>query len=245
METLDDILSEEETPPSQARDEHGRFAAQETGEQETAIEPEPQDEVPPTSEDEPAHIPFAALKDERAKRQAIEAQQREMAERLQQYEAYFAQVNQPQQAEEDQDPLEIIAQQIMGRLQPQTEHQMFTMKVNMAEQFARQKWADYDEKVEHFKEAVQTNPFLLQELRNAENPAEYAYNAASNILAAKSYGGQAPSREQIEAELRQQIMAELNLPSAKAPTTLAGQQSRGTRAGPAWSGPTSMNDLLS
>ena len=70
--SLDDILGSDETTQveqqeetSQLRDEQGRFAAAETGDTpETA-----QQEGPPPSEPEQSHIPIAALKDERAKRQ--------------------------------------------------------------------------------------------------------------------------------------------------------------------------------
>lgn len=244
--SLDDILGSEETiqieqqeESSQLRDEQGRFAAAETGDTpETA-----QQEGPPPSEPEQSHIPIAALKDERAKRQALENEYRQAAERLQQYEAYFAQQN-GQQQQQEQDPLEIIAQQVMSRLQPQTEMQMLTMKVDMAEQVARTKWADYDEKVEHFKAAVQTNPFLLQELKAAANPAEYAYNAANRILEAKSFSQPGPSREQMEAEMREKIMAELGLNKPQAPTSLVTEQSKGTRAAPSFAGPTPMTQIL-
>lgn len=252
METetsLDDLLSgnepEIEQQPEtigQPRDESGRFAPKEQGEEQQE-EPVAKD-VPPASEPEPSHIPMAALKDERTKRQQIEAERQQLAERLQQYETYFQQLQAQTGQEEEQDPIELIAQQVMSRLQPQNEMQMLTVKVELAEQLARQKWADYDEKVEHFKEAVKANPFLLQELRNSTNPAEYAYNAANRILEAKSYGS-APSREQIEAEIREKIMAEIGVNRPQAPTSLATERSVGSRSGPAWSGPATLDDLLS
>lgn len=245
--SLDDILSDEpnETQPTetigQPRDEQGRFAQIEPGEEQLEAE-EPQAVVePPATEQEQSHIPIAALKDERTKRQQAEDQLRQTAERLQQYEAYFQQVQGGQ--EEEPDPVELIAQQVMSRLQPQTEMQILTTKVDFAEQLARQKWTDYDDKVEHFKEAAKVNPFLIQELRNAANPAEYAYNVANKILEAKQYG-QAPSREDLEAEMRAKIMAELGINRPQVPTTLATERSVGARSGPAWSGPTPLNDLL-
>jgi len=244
---LEDIFgnntpADDATPPEtigQPRDEAGRFAPKDAGEAQESV---PQ-EGPPPSEPEQSHIPIAALKDERAKRQALENEYRQAAERLQQYEAYFAQ-QQGQGQQQEQDPLEIIAQQVMQRLQPQNEMQMLTMRVNVAEDIARQKWADYDEKVEHFKAAVQQNPFLLQELKAAANPAEYAYNAAQRILEAKSYGQTGPARDQIEAEMREKIMAELGMNKPQVPTSLANEQSKGSRSGPAWAGPTSLDDIF-
>src|SRR5574339_195386 len=109
--SLDEIFGgteQTEAPPpetiGQPRDEHGRFAPKETGEE------EPPQEAPPASEPEPSHIPVAALRDERAKRQQYEDQLRQANERLQQYDAYFAQQN-GQQPQEEPDPVEFIAQQ--------------------------------------------------------------------------------------------------------------------------------------
>lgn len=244
--SFEDILSSEEPEAEggQPRDEHGRFASQETVVTQEPVEQElAPAEVTTTSEPEPGHIPIAALKDERAKRQAMEEQFRQANERLQQYESYYAQQQPGAQPEQEQDPIEFIAQQVMGRLQPQTEAQMLTMRVNVAEEFARQKWQDYDEKVELFKEAAAANPFLVEEMKRSANPAEYAYNAAQKINEARTYGTATPSREQIEAEIREKIMAEIGM-KPQAPTSLIGTQSRGTRAGPAWTGPSSMGEIL-
>lgn len=245
--SLDEIFGGEQSNETeqaetigQPRDEHGRFAPKEAGEEEQLEQPQ---DAPPASEQEPSHIPIAALKDERTKRQQIEAERQQMAERLQQYEAYFQQLQNGGQ-EEEPDPIQLIAQQVQSALAPQYEMQMLTQKVDFAEALARQKWADYDEKVEHFKEAAKSNPFLLQELRTAANPAEYAYNVANRILEAKQYGS-APSREDIEAEMRAKIMAELGMSNQpKAPTTLANERSVGSRSGPAWSGPTPLGDIF-
>lgn len=248
--SLDDILGDEEiaeeqeAPTGPQRDEHGRFASARQPE-ESEEQGEEQQEAPPASEQpEPGHIPIAALKDERSKRQRAEEAFLQAQERLQQYEAYFQQQSQ-QQPDEEIDPIELIAQQVVSRVQPQTQQQLLAMKVEVAEQFARSRWADYDEKVETFKEEAQRNPYLWQELAKAPNPAEYAYNAAANILSARSYGSDAPpSREQIEAEIREKIMAEIGMSKPAVPSSLANAQSRGSRGGPAWSGPSPIEDIL-
>lgn len=247
--SLDDILNsgedaapEQEAPTGPVRDEQGRFASASPQEE---VQGEQQQEAPPASEPEPGHIPFAALKDERGKRQRLEDDLRQTQERLAQYEAHFAQASQQQQPDIEQDPIEYLAQQVLARVQPQTQQQHLVMKVEVAEQFARSKWSDYDEKVETFKEEAERNPYLWQELAKAPNPAEYAYNAAGNILAARTYGtASPPSREQIEAEIREQIRAEIGITKPSVPTSLANAQSRGSRGGPAWSGPTPLGDVL-
>ena len=56
-------------------------------------------------------------------------------------------------------------------------------------------------------------------------------------------------RSRLETELREQILAELGSGGAQrfaqlAPSNLAGARNVGTRAGPAWSGPASLNDIF-
>lgn len=249
--SLDDILSgdaseapEQEAMNAQPRDEHGRFASAAPEAPQDQEQQGEQQEAPPASDTEPAHIPFAALKDERSKRQALE-------QRLAEYEAYFQQVNQPQpeQPDPEQDPLayltQAVAQDVLARVQPQTQEQMFRINVQVSEQFARQQWADYDQTVEVFKEECQRNPQLWTAMTQAPNPAVYAYNAGKNAIQARTYGeAPPPSREQIEAEIREKIMAEIGVKAPNVPTSLASAQSRGSRGGPAWSGPESLSELL-
>jgi hypothetical protein len=232
----------------QPRDEHGRFAPK--GETEGD---EPSDSAPPAPpvEAEPQHIPIAALKDERQKRQQLEA-------RLAEYEAYLSQIQQQQQAPQAKpdmfaDPegyeahLEAqITARLMQQLQPQLQQTQTLTRAEMSEFVARQKFEDYDAKIEVFKEALEANPFLHSQLMQAPDPATFAYNAANKYIEAKQYGTASPSVEQIEAQLREKIMAEIGMANRpKVPTTLAGDRSVGSRSGPAWSGPTPVSDIFS
>lgn len=246
--TLDDLLSGNAEPvetqeaaaePNNgiARDEHGRFAPREAGE--TAEQPM---EGPPPSEPEPQHIPLNALQDERRKRQHAEDQLNQMQSALQQYESYFQQANQP--TPED-DPIAYVAQQVRDQLAPQLQQELLVQKVTFAEMQARARWNDYDDKVEMFKAEAQRNPFLLQQAAAAPDPAAYAYNVATQIDQARQWGGNpAPSLEQIEAELREKIIAELGISNRQAPLSTATERSTGTRSGPAWSGPATLDELL-
>lgn len=252
--SLDDILNNEpdnevEQQPEtigQPRDEAGRFAPKDQqGEEQQEPEAPAAQEGPPPSEQEPSHIPVAALKDERSKRQQIEAEKQELAARLQRYEAYFQQLEQQsQQTDEEPDPVAVLTAQIKQQVMSEVQHQQLTDRVNMTEVLARQKWADYDEKVELFKEEVQKNPYLMQQLMRAPNPAEYAYQVSEQIAVARNYGSAQPSREQLKAELREELKAELGLGRPQAPTTLANDRSVGSRSGPAWSGPTDLGDIF-
>jgi hypothetical protein len=256
---LDQILNEEPTEeiieeapeetPERPRDEHGRFKSkEETGEEEAAPAQEAEPEsVTPTQEEQ--RVPIAALKDERQKRQELERQ-------LSEVHNYLAQLQAPQQQQQQipdmfEDPdgfkahlAEQIRAQLTQELQPAIQHGQTLTRAEVSEMLARQKYEDYDATVEVFKEAMATNPFLLTQLQQAPDPATFAYNAGKQWQQAKSFGTEAPiSREQIEAEIRDKIMAELNL-RPTAPSTIAGERSVGTRTGPAWTGPTPLGQIL-
>jgi len=240
--SLDELLNAPaEDVSGPPRDEHGRFAPQEPppGDEPVAETPQPEQEGPPPSE--PQHVPLAALKDERDKRQQMEQQLHELNNRLQQYDAYFQQQAQPTI---DEDPIAFVAQAVREQLAPQLQQELLQVRVQTAEAMARGRWADYDDKIELFKAEAQRNPFLLQQLQGAPDPATYAYNVANQIAEAQRYGGQAPSREQIEAELREKIMQEIGIPQRQAPVSLANERNVGSRGGPAWSGPAPLEDLL-
>lgn len=226
----------------QPRDEQGRFAPQDAGETEPqAAEPVAEEGPPPSEPSEPGHVPIAALKDERAKRQQLEQQ-------LAEYQAYIQQVQQQQfqPADPEVDPIAYLKEQVQAEVMPQVQQYALQFRVEMTEQLARQKWQDYDAKIELFKQEAASNPFLVEQVKQAPNPAEYAYNVASQIAVARQYGSEAPpSREELEAKIRAEIMAEIGMkPAQSAPTTLATQRSVGSRSGPAWSGPKAITDIF-
>lgn len=239
--------TEEVAEQSQPRDEQGRFAPKGDDEPEQASEPV--ESAPPAPEPEPDRIPIAALKDERSKRQQAEQRAAEL-------EAYLQQL-QTQQQQPDIEPdmfadpdgfkahlVKQLRQELMQELQPTMQQQQVLTRAEVSEMMARQRWQDYDAKVEVFKEALQGNPFLVEQLKQAPDPATFAYNAALKYEEAKQYGTASPSRDQIKAELREELMNELGLNRPKVPTTLAGDRSVGSRSGPAWSGPVSVDDIF-
>lgn len=237
----------EEAPATddRPRDEHGRFLPKDTGE----TQAEPVESAPPALEPEPERVPIQSLMAERQKRQQAE-------DTLRQYEEFFARQNQQQQPQEAPDPftdpdahqayvIEAAVTKALERLTPQLQRTQTLSRAEVSEMLARRQYEDYDQTIEVFKEAIQDNPFLVDQVQKAADPATFAYNAAKKYQEAKQYGTASPTREQIEAEIRQKIMSELNLNSPKVPSTLAGDRSVGTRSGPAWTGPTSIEDILS
>ena len=234
-----------ETPPQRERDEHGRFKAKETGE--TEVTETTETSAPPAQEQE--RVPITALHDERTKRQQLEA-------KLSQYEQWFAQQNHPPQQPTEApdvflDPeghqafvIEQAVQKALEKLTPAIQHGQTMSRAEVSEMLARQKFEDYDPTIEVFKEALQANPFLMQQLQQAPDPATFAYNAGKQYAAAKEYGGAVPTREQIRQELLEEVKAEvLGHSRQQVPTTLAGDRSVGSRSGPASSSAT-LRDIL-
>ncbi len=241
-----DVVEEVETPEvveeaepvtaERPRGPDGKFIPKETG----VVEEAPA--VPPTTNQLP-QAEYAALRDERQKRQQLE-------ERLRQFEEHYASQQAPVQQKpapdmfDDPDGFKAhLREEILRDLQPMVQQGGTLTRAEVSEMLARQKHEDYDATIEIFKEAMETNPFLLTQLQQAGDPATFAYNAAKQYEAAKQYGGVQPTREQIEAELREKIMSEIGL-KPKAPSSFAGDRSVGSRSGPAWAGPTPLGDML-
>lgn len=233
-------VAEAEPVTERPRGPDGKFIPKDTtGETQPVPPTEPTNQLPQAE--------YVALRDERRKRQELE-------ERLRQFEERFTQSQQPKpQPAPDMfdDPdgfknhlAQTIRAELMQELQPVVQQHGTLTRAEVSEMLARQKYEDYDATVESFKEALGQNPFLMTQLQQASDPATFAYNAGKQYQQAQAYGGEAPpTREQIEAELREKIMAEIGL-KPKAPSSFAGDRSVGARSGPAWAGPTPMGDLL-
>lgn len=261
MEKLDDILNEEpatteapaeepkqeplatepriEVTQPRIRDEHGRFAKQE----ETGVEAAPAaaPEAPPASDQLP-QAEFAALKDERRKRQEAER-------RLEAIEAQL-QLQKPPAAPPPSfwdDPDAAMAhmrQEMRTELLQALKQEQQIERMDASENAAKAKYQDYPEAFAAFQQAVQYNPRLAQELATAPDPGEYAYSKGKAALALEQYGSiddlLAAERQKWEAEVKGAIPTLTpNLPS-----TTAADGSVGARTGPGWSGPQPLKEII-
>lgn len=149
--------------------------------------------VAPTATEprEETHVPLAALKAEREKRQALE---RRIAE------AEAAQRANPEPAPDFYaDPTQFIAQR----------EQQLTQRMHAAlEEQAREAYPDYDDVLAGLKEYAQENPAVIAEVFNAANPALKAYKLGKQISELKAMKDPGAYRAQIEAEVRAKIKAE-------------------------------------
>lgn len=227
------------------RDEKGRFAPK--GEK----QPETAGEAPPASEEETGNIPIAALKDERAKRQALEQQ-------LAQMQQYLAQMQQPQpQQQQETTPPDrwedpegydrwLMAQVTQAAEQRAIEAFNYQRIATAAAQFRADK-PDYEQAIHAFGQMANQNPGLLAQMQQSPNPAEFAYTTAKQAMEIQSAGSLdayiQQRAEQLAMERSQQVtQTAQQLPSA--PPTISNSRSVGPRSGQPWQGPTPLDDLL-
>lgn len=230
-----------EQPTGPARDEQGRFAPkqQETGVEQPAVEP--QAPVPPTAQ--VSQLP----REEYSALRAIRDENKELKRQIDAI-ARQQQAPAPQQPPVDfwDDPqsfMDTRMNQLGETLLQQWEQRETAKRLDQSEQAARSKYADYDEVFVAFEQAVQANPRLAVELAQSANPGEYAYSKGKAAIAIQSVG----SLDELKAQIRAEIEAEARTafqPKPVLPSTTAGDTSVGSRSGPAWGGPTPIDNIL-
>jgi hypothetical protein len=141
-------------------------------------------------------IPINALLDEREKRQRLEAE-------LAQYKAKEAQ---PAKEDTTEDDLFSNPAEVLKRVQMEAYAAARRDMINMSEAILFETKPDAQEKIDAFKDAVQQNPTLYQQMLHSPNPAGFAYQEGSKFLSVKSMPTDMAAYEK---ELRAKIEAEL------------------------------------
>ncbi len=226
----------------QPRDESGRFAPKdekgvETQETAQSEPPSEQNQLPPAE--------YAALKDERRKRQEAEA-------RIAALEREFEAAKQKQPVQEQQVPefwdnpdanINVRLEQFGDKLIQRFQQQQLTERVDASELVARSKYTDFDEKLAAFQQAVQFNPVLAKQMAHAPDPAEFAYNRGKTVLDVERVGS---VDELLKAErAKWEAEARAAIPAPSLPNSTASERSVGARSGPAWAGATPIDSILS
>jgi hypothetical protein len=235
---IDEPTGKADPPSDRLRDEHGRFVKKD----ETGVGPqEAQPQAPPAEQTQqlpPAE--YAALRDERRKRQELERK----------LEGIIAQQQMqpptpPPSFWDDPDAaMAHMRTEMRNELLQSLRQEQQIDRMNQSEAAAKAKHPDYDDAFAAFQQAVQYNPRLAQELANAADPGEYAYSKGKAALALEQHGSidalLAAERQKWEAEVRGAIPA----PMAALPSTTAADGSVGARSGPEWSGPPTLNQII-
>lgn len=234
-EGLDSFLDEEQPVAEEVKETAEAPVEQPQGdtEQEAGVEEAgpPPDKLP---QDE-----YKALREERDKRQRLEAE----------IEALKQQFN--QQPKEPAPPPPSMWEDEQGwqqHLQQQFMQQADVLsRINASEMAARSQNPDFQEMFDLFNSMAAQNPAVVQQAMTDPHPWGKAYQIAKNHKAMQELG--AVDLADLEAKMREKIVAEMQteqtpVPRPGAPPTLTGERNVGSRTGPAWAGPRSLDELL-
>ncbi len=216
VETNAEIASESQPDEVQTEVEQAESTPEETVVNEgEPTSPEPQTETQPEPEpDAQVMIPLAAKQAEKERR--IRAEQ-ELAELRQQIES---------KPEPDAyvEPDKYVQHEI-GKLKQEMQFER-----NMqSEKRAREKYDDFDVKMEAFAEMAKTQPHLVQQMTQDFDPGEFVYKTAKAHLDLQEIGDIDTYKENLRSELKAEILAEMKAeqPAPKSPPDLSTVRSTG------------------
>lgn len=196
VETLEDVLSKKAPEPvAKVEQDTGAKAPEPEVKAETP-EPVAKEEAPPPDASKEKSEPKeewtkAAVIDERRKRQALE---RELAELRKQQEA------QPKRPDLFEDPEGALRHE-----REQLSQQIHATRLELTQELMRDAHPDYDELESEFIELARENPFLIQQLQQAKNPARFAYETAKKARDAAALKDVDKLKADLEAKLRAEL----------------------------------------
>ena len=178
---------------------------------------------------------YTAMSEERRKRQEIERKFNELL-----------QAQPPQEPKAFWDDPEAALQ----TFKHEVDKVVTTTRMDTAEQIARSKYNDFDDKINVFAEVLQNTPGLREHWMQAPDPAEFAYRTGKNYMELQQAGNIDALRAKIESEVRVKLEAEMKAKDearkaelAAIPPSLSNAQSApGNKA--VWGGPPSLDNIL-
>lgn len=266
MSTLESILSGEGAPASEPQ-ATTPTATPETTQEQPQGQPEPSSDAEPQT-DERGMVPVAALQAERQKAKRYTEQVAEFQQKLEQqnaqWEQRFAQMMSavaPRQAQPEpapapeiwDDPNAFVRSQASELVSP-LQQQMQAMARQVAEiQFQPDTVA---KAVDAFDNATRTgsiDPEIHRRIMASPNPYAAAVQWHQHTTTMSEIGTDPTAyKAKLAEEIRAQVMAEIqggaapagNQPAPVMPSNFAAARNVGTRSGPAWSGPTPLQDIF-
>lgn len=222
--------------------------------------------------DERGNVPVAALQAEREKgkkryTEAVESFEKKLAEQAQQFDAKFNQLiaqlaPKPAQPEAEQapdiwtDPDAYLQRGVQQAVNP-VMNQLKAMQRGMADLQFRDQPGLVDQAVQAFDTALQAGQMpkpLYEQVMSSPNPFLAAVQWYQHTQTMAEIGSDpAAYKQKLRDELKAELMAELQQgqqqPGAARPTTVmpgnfATGRNVGARSGPAWSGPSPLDDIL-
>lgn len=178
---------------------------------------------------------YTAMSEERRKRQEIERK-----------------FNELQQAQPPQEPKAFWddPEAALQTFKHEVDKVVTTTRMDTAEQIARSKYNDFDDKINVFAEVLQSTPGLREHWMQAPDPAEFAYRTGKNYMELQQAGNIDALRAKIESEVRMKLETEMKAKDearkaelAAIPPSLSNAQSApGNKA--VWGGPPSLDNIL-
>lgn len=251
--SLDDILDGNDEPEAEAveakaeaaeqtegqpRDESGKFASKGVEPQQELPEAEA---VPPTADKLPPEE-YKAIREERQKRQELEAQLQALRQEIQQQQPKEPPAPPVSIWEDDQAWQQQFGGQVVSQAVQQATYQS---KLATSEIMARQAFEDFGDTWEPMNAWLTQNPSVAQQAASDPHPWGFAYRAYKNQQTMQELG--ATDVDTLRAKLREELLAEMqaSLPAQPSiPPSLSTKRSVASRTGPAWSGPTPLGDLI-
>lgn len=256
--SLDDILSDNEpeaapvaeqpqepeaSAEGPARGPDGKFVAKQS---ETGVEPQPSgdaDAGPPPDKLPPEEYGVV---------RAIRDENKTLKQELESLKQQFQQAQQPKEPpvpppsmwEDEQGWQQHFGAQVVQQAS-------LNAALNLSEMLTRKEnAADFDEMKARFLSMAEQNPAIVQQALSDPDPWGKAYKIAKNAATMESLG--ATDLDTLKAKMREELMAELQqgqtpVPQQQVnlPPTLSGERNVGSRSGPTWGGPRTLDDLLS
>lgn len=261
METkLEDALRGEETQPEaveevteavdqveeksedQPRDESGRFAAKEKGVEQ---QEEAQADVPAPSEP-PSDTTDGLPKEVYEPLKAVRSENRELKQQIAALQQQFAQTQTTESPPEFwDDPDGAIEARITQATEvaiQRYQQQQVLERIETSETAAKAKYADYGDAFAAFQQAASLNPGLVDQMRTAPDPGEFAYSTGKRAMDLDKVGSIDELLKSERAKWENEVKAKA--PAPKLPATTATDGSVGSRTGPDWSGPADLSSLL-
>lgn len=255
--TIDELLSSDEPEaapaveqaaepetPEQPRGPDGKFSTkEETGVEQVEGDEPKADPVPPTEQNEqlPPEV-YAPLKAERQKRQELQQQLEAMKQQIaRQNQAPPAAL--PEFWDNPDAAFDARLEQFGSTLMQKFQHQQVVDRINASEVAAKGKYDDYGESFGAFQQAASANPALIEQMKTATDPAEFAYKTGKRAMDLEKVGSLDELLKAERAKWEADLKAAAPAPQAF-PSTTANDGSVGQRTGPAWAGPAPIDDLL-
>lgn len=244
--SLEDIMSDkpfeaEEIADDTTEEEPEQIEAEAEDAPEEPEQPEVEDPAP-AAEPEPKMVPLAALQDERQKNRTV-------TERLAQIEQMLQASQQPGQQQDRPKPPDMFED-----AEGYTQHMMQVIQqresniiAEMSERFARTQHGD--DAVNAALEAAKAAG-VVEQFRGQRDPWGEVVKWHKQYQVMSEIGNDPDAWRAKERErMREEVMTELagqqqKRAAGKAGPSLAGQSNLGARTRPAWSGPTSLDDIL-